>query len=211
MIEPVETFTVGDLTVTIHYDTDPGDSPREWDTIGTIWAQHRRYGFSDEGAGDPFSFTLDDCRSWDEVAERIMREYPGAIVLRLYLYDHSGIRLSTGSFIGRAQHASWDSGQVGVVYALPERIRETQLCQRIGPKIRERATAGIIGEIETYDQYVSGQVYGYTIERPTRDTLTGEEIGMTELDSLWGCYGLDDTREEARAEAERLLAEDVAA
>lgn len=34
----------------------------------------------------------------------------------LYLYDHSGITMSTGSFVGRAQHADWDSGQVGFIY-----------------------------------------------------------------------------------------------
>lgn len=34
----------------------------------------------------------------------------------LYLYDHSGLSISTGSFVGRAQHAEWDSGPVGFVY-----------------------------------------------------------------------------------------------
>jgi len=37
-------------------------------------------------------------------------------ILPLYLYDHSGISISSGSFIGRAPHAEWDSGQVGFSY-----------------------------------------------------------------------------------------------
>lgn len=37
-------------------------------------------------------------------------------ILPLYLYDHSGISMSTGSFIGRAPHAEWDSGCVGFIY-----------------------------------------------------------------------------------------------
>lgn len=37
-------------------------------------------------------------------------------LLPLYLYDHSGLAMSTGSFIGRAPHADWDSGQVGFIY-----------------------------------------------------------------------------------------------
>jgi hypothetical protein len=209
MIEPAEIFTVGDLTVTIHYDDSP-ESPREWDNIGTIWAKHPRYRLGDEGAGDPFRFGLDDCVYWHEVEARITREYPGAIVLPFYLYDHSGLRCSTATFAGRAQHATWDSGQVGVVYALPERIRETQMFRRISAKARASAEEGIAGEIAAFDQYLSGQVYGYTIERITRDE-EGEETGREELDSLWGCFGLAYVREIAREEAERLLAEPAAA
>lgn len=37
-------------------------------------------------------------------------------ILPLYLYDHSGLAMSTGSFLGRALHADWDSGQVGFIY-----------------------------------------------------------------------------------------------
>lgn len=37
-------------------------------------------------------------------------------ILPLYLYDHSGLAMSTGSFLGRALHAEWDSGQVGFIY-----------------------------------------------------------------------------------------------
>jgi hypothetical protein len=209
MTEPAEIFTVGELTVTIHYDNEP-ESPREWDNIGTIWAKHPRYRLGDEGAGDPFSFGLDDCVYWHEVEAWIVKEYPGAIVLPFYLYDHSGLRCSTGSFEGQAQHASWDSGQVGVVYALPERIRVTQMVKRIGKKARASAEAGIIGEIEAFDQYLSDQVYGYVIERISVDE-EGEETGREELDALWGCFGLDYVRETAREEAERLLAEPAAA
>jgi len=38
------------------------------------------------------------------------------VIKPLYLYDHSGIAMSTSSFIGRAHHAEWDSGQVGYIY-----------------------------------------------------------------------------------------------
>lgn len=34
----------------------------------------------------------------------------------LYLYDHSVQSISTGSFVGRAHQAQWDSGPVGFVY-----------------------------------------------------------------------------------------------
>ena len=38
------------------------------------------------------------------------------VVMPLSLYDHSGISMSTSSFLGRAPHAEWDSGTVGFIY-----------------------------------------------------------------------------------------------
>lgn len=37
-------------------------------------------------------------------------------ILPLYLYDHSGISMSTSTYHGRAPHADWDSGCVGFIY-----------------------------------------------------------------------------------------------
>lgn len=57
---------------------------------------------------------LDRCNTYmllDLVNEK--NEYA---ILPLYLYDHSGLAMSTGSFIGRALHADWDSGPVGFIY-----------------------------------------------------------------------------------------------
>ena len=45
------------------------------------------------------------------------------LILPLNLYDHSGLSMSVSSFIGRAQHAEWDSGQVGWIYATADSIR----------------------------------------------------------------------------------------
>ena len=44
------------------------------------------------------------------------------------------------------------------------------------------------GEVETYDQYLTGQVYGFTISE--------EEGDEDELDSCWGFYGLEHTTSE---------------
>ena len=42
--------------------------------------------------------------------------YPVSYTHLLYLYDHSGLAMSTESFSGRAPHAECDSGQVGWIY-----------------------------------------------------------------------------------------------
>lgn len=98
------------------------------------------------------------------------------IILPLNLYDHSGLSMSANSFIGRAQHAEWDSGQVGWIYATADRIRaEFGNCSA---ESVEKAKALLKAEVETYDYYLSGQCYGFRLYE------NGEET-----DSCWGFLG----------------------
>lgn len=93
-----------------------------------------------------------------------------ALILPLYLYDHGGITISHGSFNDR-----WDSGQVGWHYVTKEAVE-----REWGGDI-EKARKYLEGELETYDHYLRGNVWGYEIE-----TREGEYI-----DSCWGFYGDD--------------------
>lgn len=88
------------------------------------------------------------------------------IMLPLYLYDHSGITMSTGPF-----SCPWDSGQIGYIYITKEKARKEYSWKymtksRIA-KIREYLT----GEVETYDQYLTGDVYGYRISNEDDDHI----------------------------------------
>ena len=98
------------------------------------------------------------------------------IILPLNLYDHSGLRMSASSFIGRAQHAEWDSGQVGWIYATAENIR-TEYGNCSAESV-EKARALLKSEVETYDYYLSGQCYGFRLYE------NGEET-----DNCWGFLG----------------------
>ena len=53
------------------------------------------------------------------------------------------------------------------------------------------------GEVEAFDQYLRGDVYGVIVQRVKRDE-DGDEVDTEELDSCWGFYGLDYAREEAK-------------
>ncbi len=98
------------------------------------------------------------------------------IILPLNLYDHSMLRMSTSSFLGRAQHAEWDSGQVGWIYATPEDIEKEY--GSLTPESYEKAEALLKSEVECYDYYLSGQCYGFRLYE------NGEET-----DSCWGLLG----------------------
>src|SRR3990172_9479723 len=117
----IETIEHNGYTVEIWQDTDP-ESPDSWDLFGTRKTFHRRYDFSSPDAPGGYiedhgrEYDLSDAwdfKDWIETSAA-RREI---VALDLYLYDHSILRLSTGSFIGRAQHAEWDSGLVGFVFA----------------------------------------------------------------------------------------------
>ena len=98
------------------------------------------------------------------------------IILPLNLYDHSMLRMSTGSFLGRAQHAEWDSGQVGWIYATPQDIEKEY--GSLTPESYEKAETLLKSEVECYDYYLSGQCYGFRLYE------NGEET-----DSCWGFLG----------------------
>lgn len=201
--------------VRIIADSDP-ESPREWENVGTMVCWHRRYNLGDqqpsESAGEYMqSLAIGECERlaelieyWENDGYEWLRELGDShdqayrnsgehirsliqhvldqkfIILPLYLYDHSGITMSTGRF-----SCPWDSGQVGFIYCTIERgISE---CGSV-----ENAEKCLRGEVEAYDQYLTGDVYGYVIEEAD-DYGLGEDddLDWSEVDSCWGFYGSD--------------------
>ena len=79
----------------------------------------------------------------------------------------------------------WDSGQVGFVYIRKEDVRNEFSIKRCGQRITERCNVLLDGEVETYDKYLRGEVYGYRVFKVTDGV---EE----EMDSCWGFYDEDD-------------------
>lgn len=103
--------------------------------------------------------------------------------LPLWLYDHSGITMSCGTRTYPYNDA-WDSGCVGWIIM----TKETALRERIGccneSNWREKAIADMEAEVALYDQYLTGDVYGYTL-------LKEEDGEWVEQESVWGFYGDD--------------------
>jgi hypothetical protein len=163
---------------------DEVDSPRDWDNLGLMVCWHRRYNLGDEQPRlDPA-----DWAAW------LKKEHPNAIILPLYLYDHSGITISTTPF-----SCSWDSGQVGYIYTTIERARDiSHGWKRLTAKRREAVKDMLRAEVKTYDQYIRGEVYRFTIE---------DEDGNY-IYSGGGYYGRDDCEKEAREFIDGYLTDD---
>lgn len=169
----MDTITKEGLTLTISQDTD-AESPREWgSSLGTMVCWSKRY-------------TLGDKHNFADSAD-LMNSVDIAISLPLYLYDHSGITMSTKPF-----SCSWDSGQVGWIYVTKEKIKEEYGVKKITKKILEQVTKVLISEVQNYDQYLTGDVWYYKIE---------DEDGEV-IDSCGGFYGSDYAEKEAKEQLE---------
>jgi hypothetical protein len=135
----------------VEHDNNPMNPRTDWDNITTIFSFHKRYDL-----GDKTNYKSSDFNSWDEMKEQILLDYKVLLIKPLYMYDHSGITISTSSF-----SCNWDSGQVGWVF-----IDEKQLnlmCGKDFERGEEKLNLIIDGEVKTYDEYLTGQVYQYTI------------------------------------------------
>ena len=188
----MDTIQTGKLKITIEHDTDPLNPRTEYENVGRMVCWHRRYNLGDEQptcSPDEYMFKMmydrefDLKRKW--IPENIKKEHVEAYVnkhyfiLPLYLYDHSGITISTKPF-----GCPWDSGQVGFIFADREcKEREAPGC---GWRYDDML-AGLTAEVETYDSYLTGDIYGYT----TKDQ-DGEVV-----DSCWGFYGYEHCKTEA--------------
>jgi hypothetical protein len=177
MSELVHEETNGKATIKIYYDTDP-ENPRSWDNLGTMICGHPRYNLGDDHSFDGGRAFLLDLLKLDEdvpydVDAFFTRAQKQAIILPVYLYDHSGLAMNTSGF-----SCPWDSGQVGFIYVTLEEVRNEYKVQRVTQKLRQCISEFLSNEVKTYSDYLSGNVYGYVIE----------EDGV-ETESCWGFIG----------------------
>ena len=186
---------------------DIAESPREWDNVCTMVCFHNRYDLGDKhdyDDGDEF-FTYILCEicgmDEDDIEElstrekyRLANESDKVYFKDLNLYDHSGLTISTSS--GYPYNDYWDAGCVGWIYVSKERIFKE--CMGITEENwQERADKILEGEVETYDQYLKGEVYGFVLTKkiieqekcPHCGEIIREWEDEDEVDSCWGFYG----------------------
>lgn len=175
-------YTLGDEQPTCKLNTYLKDLAVSLDSSleNKLWHWEDGPGWSQLMNANPDTAVAKSNRRQARAVEAVLdREIP--IMLDLYLYDHSGLRMKVGSFHGHISqsHAQWDSGQVGFIYVTRETLRHEYSVKRVSKQAKAKAEKYLRGEVTTYDQYISGQVYGYILK-----DANGEH-----LDSCWGFYG----------------------
>jgi hypothetical protein len=175
----MEIARIGNQIMKIEYEECP-ESPREWSNLGKMVCWHSRYDL-----GDKHNF-----ESPQEFKEFLKENK--AIVLPLYLYDHSGLSISTNRTY--PFDCKWDSMQVGYIYVTYEKIMEEYSKKKITKKLREKIIDYLVGEVKTYNQYLCGEIYGYTISETKKCDLGHEH--ETIVDSVCGFYDKNDIFED---------------
>jgi len=170
----VETYELEDNKELRILRDDNSEDPREWDQLGKMVCFHSRFNL-----GDKHEFNSEDFHSWDEMKTQIEKEHDVAVILPLYLYNHSGITMKTTPF-----SCPWDSGQVGWIYADKKSIRQNYGVLKVTKKTIERVKKCLLAEVDEYDHYITGEVYGFSIVEKDKDGEEGELI-----ESCWGFYG----------------------
>jgi hypothetical protein len=157
----VDTLEHANRKINVCIDPEPFNPRKEYDNATVMVCWHRRYNLGDEQI---------EPQSSDELKEAYAeRGDPILAILPLYLYDHSGLSMRTGAF-----SCSWDSGQVGWIFIPQSKV---DLMGFVGYTLEQYENV-LRGEVETYDAYLTGEVYGYQI------------LGMDDdvLESCWGYF-----------------------
>jgi hypothetical protein len=164
-------------TIELEQDGDSGGS-RDWDNLGTMMCFHRRYNL-----GDEHNIKAGDFNSREEIEAYIQKEYDPAVILSLYLFDHSGITMNTTGFT-----CPWDSGQVGWIFVSKEKARKEYGWKRLTKERLVKLTKYLVSEVDIYDQELTGDVWYYVITKEDDDNVH---------ESLGGLYGYEYAEGEA--------------
>jgi len=174
-----------DVRLRIEQDDDP-TSPREHDNLGIMVCFHKRYNL-----GDKTELKSEMFDGWDELRQHLVDEEGALHVLPLYLYDHSGITMNTTGF-----SCGFDSSQVGFIYTTRKLLDDTGVADDV-------AEEQLKGEVGVYDQYLTGDVWSYTVYVVHTCDMGHEHEEI--LDSCCGFYGQDAAEQEGEAAKEILL------
>lgn len=219
------TERVGDLILQVVADTSGIGDPRENDNLATfLFFNHRRYELGDRhklDAGEEEAFEGGGLKG---LLKHIERNEGKVLAYTLVgMYDHSGITIYP---IGKASEeypmdpGGWDSGCLGLAYVTEKSWREMQgddadpneleeSEERVGfgrvtvqmPRVRKY----MLGEIEEYDDWLRGNVWGYVITKPCphpEEHYSPRDVSKTpddnliaacphaeHVDSCWGFIG----------------------
>lgn len=166
--------TYRDHIIIIEQDPEPQNPRTDYSgCYGLMVCFHKRYNL-----GDKHSYSMDQFKGWEELKVQLIDDHAPIAILPVYLYDHSGLAVSTTPFA-----CPWDSGQVG--YILMNREQAVEMWGRsvTDKDLADKAGQFLVNELAAYHRYLAGEVYGYRILDEN-----GEHVDS--------CWGYDATPEE---------------
>jgi hypothetical protein len=176
-MEKIKELKSGNKILRIFVDEN-AENPRNWENLGKMVCNHKTYNL-----GDKHNFDFDNCDSWDEVKEVLINKFEAIVILPIYLFDHSGISISTKPFNDR-----FDSGQVGFIYVTKEDMLNYDFnITEITDKLIELTNKMLVGEVDLYNDYLNGNVFMFEVIKIEKDNL-GYEY-ETIIDSCGGFFG----------------------
>lgn len=103
------------------------------------------------------------------------------VVEPLYKFEHSGVIYATTPF-----SCPWDSGQIGYIFSTVNDFKSVGLEWNA-----EKAKEYIKGELDLYNNYISGECFGFKVEeQSTCGSCTS--VHEEELVAVWGYVGEQD-------------------
>lgn len=160
------------------YRDQMAEDPRSWSNMGVMFCSHRNYTLGDKSFRDKDG--LDS--ALDEIKDDKWFSLP------LYLYDHSGLIMRTRGF-SEIDSAGWDWGMVGYIVALKSVARREYLKGDpngvLTDDIKEKMKKALECEVKTYNSWLSGDVFGFTLFR----IYKCEKCGIARDEVIDGCAG----------------------
>lgn len=117
----------------------------------------------------------------------------GFYVLNVYKYDHGNVAYNTEGFA-----SSWDSGQVGWIYAAKDHARAKLFTGDEDPsdsEVQAKARRAMSSEIDVFSTWAAGHVVGYKLF----------DSDGHQAEACWGFYDRDYAVEDAKRRAEALV------
>ena len=191
-------------TIEVYTDLSGDSDPREWDCLGTIVGWDRDVKLSEKQIKEQYQVELvlldilNDAlhlsyeqymnvmeHATAEVLMNAIQKHTKAVVLPIYVYNHSGISVSTSSRqYSLFDRDGWDWGLSGIIYATESKIKKEYGGDKVTDEMRTKAIDVLKGEIKTLDMYFCNEVYWYSIKEGDEVVASCGGIYAEELKDL---------------------------
>lgn len=169
-MEAIHTEKHGKYTIKIFHDPDSPNPRVDYDHLGTIY--HIDH-FSDLGV----------FKSMEFIEELNSSEF--YVSLPVYFHKFNSPMLKTGPLRDTWSHAD---RQVGIITVSKDKVLKEWKRKKWTKKLELQVIKLLRSEIAEFSNYLSGEVYGYTIEEETGCDKCGN-IEFEHVDSCWGFIG----------------------